>query len=395
MLGCLSTTQDFAILGVVVMRVDLLITEIETGGAERCCAELAIYLASRGAQVRVISVGPAPLDSAEGQAKGVLWRRLQEVAGELRASGGGGELEIHFLNASKPWQWFRAKRGLERLLRERRPEVAQGFLWHANVLGGVVYGGAGVSWVAGVRVVEPRRWRAWFARFWHRPARRVVCVSEEVAAWSARNEGVPLEKLMVIPNGIELPERQKEWGVGGGGRLLFVGRLEYQKGVDILLREVERILGELPDYRLILVGQGSWRGAWERWREGSVYRERVDVMGKRGDVLEWMRGSDLLLLPTRYEGMPNVVLEAMAVGIPVATLRVEGVRALLGEGVEEQSVEREDWEGWVRMVIDLGLDRDTLQRLGGANRRRVAEHFALSRQLAKYETLYRELACRS
>ena len=377
------------------MRVDLLITEIETGGAERCCVELAIYLARRGVQVRVISVGPAPLGSGEGDARGLLWRRLQGVASELGGEVGRGELEVHFLNASKPWHWFRAKRGLERLLSERRPEVAQGFLWHANVLGGVVYGGAGVNWVAGVRVVEPRRWRAWFGRYWHRPARRVVCVSEEVAAWSARAEGVSLEKLLVIPNGIELPEWEKDWGVGGGGRLIFVGRLEVQKGVDLLLREVERILGALPGYRLELVGDGSWRGAWERWREGSEYGDRVEIMGKRGDIMERMRGADLLLLPTRYEGMPNVVLEAMSVGLPVATMRVEGVSALLGEGLGAQSVEREDWDGWVRLVIDLGLDRGTLQRLGKANRRRVAEHFVLSDQLAKYETLYRELACRS
>lgn len=377
------------------MRVDLLITEIETGGAERCCVELAIYLARRGVQVRVISVGPAPLGSGEGDARGLLWRRLQGVASELGGEVGRGELEVHFLNASKPWHWFRAKRGLERLLSERRPEVAQGFLWHANVLGGVVYGGAGVNWVAGVRVVEPRRWRAWFGRYWHRPARCVVCVSEEVAAWSARAEGVTLEKLLVIPNGIELPEWEKDWGVGGGGRLIFVGRLEVQKGVDLLLREVERILGALPGYRLELVGDGSWRGAWERWREGSEYGDRVEIMGKRGDIMERMRGADLLLLPTRYEGMPNVVLEAMSVGLPVATMRVEGVSALLGEGLGAQSVEREDWDGWVRLVIDLGLDRGTLQRLGKANRRRVAEHFVLSDQLAKYETLYRELACRS
>jgi starch synthase (maltosyl-transferring) len=118
------------------MRVDLLITEIETGGAERCCVELAIYLARRGVQVRVISVGPAPLGSGEGDARGLLWRRLQGVVSELGGGVGRGELEVHFLNASKPWHWFRAKRGLERLLSERRPEVAQGFLWHANVLGG-------------------------------------------------------------------------------------------------------------------------------------------------------------------------------------------------------------------------------------------------------------------
>lgn len=83
----LEHNTEFRDLGVVSMRVDLLITEIETGGAERCCVELAIYLARRGMQVRVISVGPAPLGSGEWDAKGLLWRRLRNVAEELREEG--------------------------------------------------------------------------------------------------------------------------------------------------------------------------------------------------------------------------------------------------------------------------------------------------------------------
>jgi len=387
------------------MLIDLLITEIETGGAERCCAELAIYLARRGSQVRVISIGPPP----QGSAKSLLWEKLKQVAEDLQSqkaagtSNSKGELQIHFLNASKPWQWIRAQRGLRRLIEDRKPDVAQGFLWHANVLGGMLYGRTGVIWVPGIRVVEPRNWRRWLGWIWHRPASRVVCVSAEVAAWSHSKEGVPSEKLMVIENGVRIPPTSRTWAQPPARepskQLLFVGRLELQKGIDVLLRNAERILQALPDYRLSIIGEGSWMAAWKSFLESSPFSHRIDLLGKQSNVLEKMLESDLLILPTRYEGMPNVILEAMSVGLPVATMRVEGVAALLGEQLEAQSVVREDWEGWVRLVIDLVRQGDKLQYLGSANRERAANHFELEHQLRKYEslyeTLYRELACQS
>ncbi len=387
------------------MLIDLLITEIETGGAERCCAELAIYLARRGSQVRVISIGPPP----QGSAKSLLWEKLKQVAEDLQSqkaagtSNSKGELQIHFLNASKPWQWIRAQRGLRRLIEDRKPDVAQGFLWHANVLGGLLYGRTGVIWVPGIRVVEPRTWRRWLGWIWHKPASRVVCVSAEVAAWSHSKEGVPSEKLMVIENGVRIPPTSRTWAQPSARepskQLLFVGRLELQKGIDVLLRNAERILQALPDYRLSIIGEGSWMAAWKSFLESSPFSHRIDLLGKQSNVLEKMLESDLLILPTRYEGMPNVILEAMSVGLPVATMRVEGVAALLGEQLEAQSVVREDWEGWVRLVIDLVRQGDKLQYLGSANRERAANHFELEHQLRKYEslyeTLYRELACHS
>jgi glycosyltransferase involved in cell wall biosynthesis len=289
------------------------------------------------------------------------------------------------------------------LIDERKPDVAQGFLWHANVLGGLLYGRTGVIWVPGIRVVEPRTWRRWLGWIWHKPASRVVCVSAEVAAWSHSKEGVPSEKLMVIENGVRIPPTSRTWAQPpareASKQLLFVGRLELQKGIDVLLRNAERILQALPDYRLSIIGEGSWMAAWKSFLESSPFSHRIDLLGKQSNVLEKMLESDLLILPTRYEGMPNVILEAMSVGLPVATMRVEGVAALLGEQLEAQSVVREDWEGWVRLVIDLVRQGDKLQYLGSANRERAANHFELEHQLRKYEslyeTLYRELACHS
>ena len=129
----------------------------------------------------------------------------------------------------------------------------------------------------------------------------------------------------------------------------------------------------------------------ERHFSQSEIGARVHWMGQSEEVGQWMRRSQLLILPTRYEGMPNVILEAMASSLPVATMAVEGVSELLGAGAPEQSVGKLDWDAWEAMVIRLATDRDRARELGEANRKRVEEVFSLQDQLKKYETLYRTL----
>jgi len=232
---------------------------------------------------------------------------------------------------------------------------------------------------------------------WRNRVEKVVCVSDEIARWAAEQEGFPPEKLLVIPNGIDLPELGSAYASLPQDRseaekiLLFVGRLEPQKGIDVLLERAPAILESLPGYRLVIIGQGTWTNAWQQWLGQSPLASRVELLGRRSDVLDWMRRSRLLLLPTRYEGMPNVVLEAMSVGLPVATMRVEGIGQLLGETCHEQSAAAGDWDAWQRLTIQLASDQKTLERLGRDNRKRVETHFQLEEQMRKYELLYSEI----
>ena len=380
------------------MKIDLLITELETGGAERCCAELAIYLERRGHRVRVVSIGPAP----EGDAKETLVKKVRHAG-----------IQIEFLNASNPSQLWGASRNLSRLIRKDRPDIAQTFLWHANVLGAWCYSRLQIPIVTGERVVDPRGWRNWLTRKSSQWVSRVVCVSDEVAAWCNQTVGIDREKLLVIPNGIAIPKESeldlslhatnakvKESRTHSDSEptatetepiLLFVGRLEVQKGIDVLLRQADSLLSSLPSHRLVLLGDGRWMDAWREWIAKSPNSHRVSLLGKRKDVRDWMLRSELLLLPARYEGMPNVVLEAMAVGRPVAVTQVEGIKSLLGDSLQEQSVPAGDWEGWKRLVIRLAQDPALRNRLGSANRERVKVSFRLEDQLSKYEGLYSEV----
>ena len=361
------------------MKIDLLITEIHTGGAERCCTQLAIYLREKGHAVRVVSIAPAP----SGTTEELLWQKLQAHS-----------VDVHFLNASKSRQLPWARHKLLRLIQQSKPDIAQSFLWHANVLGAWCYPKHRVPVLAGSRVAEPRRWRSSLAWTWRDRVEKVVCVSQEVAQWSRDSEGIVQDKLVVIPNGIELPVDWKGSGIDQASEgnsekiLLFVGRLEEQKGIDVLLQKATSILQALPEHQLVLIGHGSWSEAWQRWVEQSPLGSRVRLLGRRADVLDWMRRSSVLLLPTRYEGMPNVVLEAMAVGLPVVSTRVEGIEHLFGDTCREQSVGRGDWDAWEKRVVELSEDPESQQRLGRANRDRAERFFNLESQMEKYELLY-------
>ena len=403
------------------MKIDLLITELNTGGAERCCASLAAYLVSRQHSVRLISLGPAPTHPRDALVQEL--RKLSEAGRSDRAQAiPSGSLEIHFLNASHWTVLLSVRKQLMGLVRSSPPDVAQSFLWHANVVAASVYPKFEVPLSGGVRVVEPRRWRAWFASYWSRRMERVVCVSNSVADWCHAHEGIPWSKLRVIPNGVAIHGISIPGVVGASSPstssgdqetsttemttgispttgippkdrvLLFVGRFELQKGVDVLMEHAEEILTRLPEHRLVLIGDGPLRSDWLAFRDQSKVGSRIDLLGQRDDVLDWMRGSELLLLPARYEGMPNVVLEAMSVGLPVAVTRVEGIESVLGEHASLQTAPRDSWGDWLELVVRLASQPELRATLGHANQERATAEFSLVRQLAKYESLFREIS---
>ncbi len=312
--------------------------------------ELAAFLHRNYHAVRIISIGSPPKPPRDAFYREIQSQRIPFVS--LHA-----DRAIQF-----PMAWLR----LRKIVRTHPPDIAQSFLWHANVLAASVYPAFGVPLVGGNRVTEPRvqrhRWGRWAAG----RMQRLVCVSPEVAAWTAEYEGVDPSKLLVIPNGIST----SRWESASRSSLslpsslpkdapvlLFVGRIDHQKGADILQERGPRILHALPKHHLVLLGDGPDRRGVERQFSQSEISARVHWMGQSEEVAQWMRRSQLLILPTRYEGMPNVILEAMASSLPVATMAVEGVSELLGAGASEQSVGKLDWDAWEAMVIRLATDR--------------------------------------
>lgn len=362
------------------MRLDIVITELDTGGAETFCVELAKYLSHREHRVRVIALGPEPREQHDR-----LHKELVKHA-----------IETHFLGCRSVLDISKATMRLKRLFELDPPDVVQSLLWHANVVTAFALGTKKIPLIGGVRVADPRRWRFWFSRWYAKRMYKVVCVSRSIYDWCEQQEGISPTRLLVIPNGIDcdsiqlraMQEVHHSAFYSQKKLLLFVGRLHEQKGIDILIERGDRLLTVLSDFDLVLVGDGPMRSRLESYRQGSIHRDRVHIIGQSDQVPSWMARASLFILPTRYEGMPNVILEAMSLGKPVATMAVQGVEEVLGDLSAEQAVLPNEWDAWERLVCQLAGDANQCRALGEKNRERIKLEFDLNRQLGRYESLY-------
>lgn len=232
-----------------------------------------------------------------------------------------------------------------------------------------------------------------------------VATTAEIAA-ALEGEGYAPAGIARIPNFVDTDQfraptaaeraaARTALGLDGRTVVLHSGRLTPRKNVDLLLdafaRATTRVtLAEPP--LLVLLGDGPERAALERRAQAPDLADRVRFAGFQQDVPRWLGAADLLVLPSRLEGMPNALLEAMAVGLPVLATSIGGcVEAVVpdesGLLVPPDDVRALE-EGLVRLLGDAALRA----RLGAGAARRVAERFTLDAVAPRYVELYRRLA---
>ena len=227
-------------------------------------------------------------------------------------------------------------------MREADADICQTFLFHANVLGAVAAKSVGRKVrVGGLRVAEPNRFREPIERWAVRRMDSLVCVSDAVQAFAPEHlNGSPIRSV-VIPNGVDVSRlasaKPLAWSTIGwpsdANVVLFVGRLHRQKGIDQLSCHLDRLVPVGSKRRLLLVGEGPLQEEVDTWI-AEKGEDRVRRMPWQADVGPLMRAARVLVLPSRYEGMPNVVLEAMAAARPVVCSRVEGIARVIADGSE-------------------------------------------------------------
>jgi glycosyltransferase involved in cell wall biosynthesis len=366
-----------------MLRIAFCITELNVGGAERCLTELVSRLDRSRFEPSVFCLGPPPPEESA-----LLTRKL-EKSGVPRVFLGGGGL------ASAPRVFW----GLRRQFRQVRPDLVQTFLWHANVLGVLAAHSAGVPRiVTGLRVAEPRRrWRWRWERLAGRWADRHVAVSQGVAAFARETIGLRQEKIVVIPNSVEAPSTASPpdlvgLGLSPGRRAItFVGRLDEQKGIEWLIEQAPRLLAKLPIHELLVIGTGPLEAALRAKVERLGLAARVHLTGWRNDVPAILAASDLIVAPSLWEGMSNVVLEAMAAGRPVVAFDVQGMSDAIGDARSRQIVSVSDRTGFIDRVAEIAAHEGLRTALGRQNHARAAEQFGVDRMVARYEQLYESL----
>ena len=370
------------------MRIAFVITGLHVGGAEKAIAALAIGCRAAGDDVAVFSLQPLPPRGGGRDA----------IAERLRAAG----VPIATGNATGTWSMIRVIWRLRRWLFDHQPDVTQSFLYHANVLTAAASRGHRYRRVAGLRVAETRAGRMFWERLALQSFDHVVAVSERVKDFGVSPFGlvVPKHKISVIANGVQIPDQAEtrfDWtsvGVPAGRNVVLVaGRLHWQKGIKRLIGRLDA--GWRPgggSASLVFVGDGPLRGKLQAAadRVNANLPGSVIVAGWRADAGVMIAGCDVLLLASHYEGMANVLLEAMAAGRAVVCSDVEGVDELL-PGDNRQVVPINDDTALTRRVDWLLGDRESRQTLGQHNRRRAARRFGEDRMIEAYRRLYQRV----
>jgi len=361
-------------------RVLHVISTLTRGGAEKQLALLAAGLPRDEFDVHVCAISRGgPLEA------------------DLRAAG------IPVTVIGKQWKydplaWWRLRRHIARL----KPDLVQTWMFTANAYGRTAAHWAGVKHiVASERCVDS--WKAWLQlaidRWLARKTDAIVANSRGVKEFYVAN-GIPPEKLVVIENGI-LPAPPSnvthdqlcdELGIPRGVHLIgAVGRLWHQKRIKDLIWAADLLKVIRDDVHLLIIGEGPLRENLEEFRDACQIQDKVHFLGSRDDVMRLMPHFALLWLASDYEGLPNVVMEAMTAGVPVVATDIAGTRDLVTHGETGFLTSVGDRANLARLAHKLLEDPAMRTRFGQAGRERVAAEFSVERMVAAHAELYRRL----
>lgn len=355
------------------------ITDLEVGGVPLHLLRLAHAMRERGWRLAVISLAR----------EGPVGERLRDAGIAVDSCAGRGG-----------WDWRVISR-LKRLIAEKRPRLVHSLLFHANLAARYACRSAGIPasrLLCEIQTVElERRWHLVIDALTYRRCRLTIGNSPSVIEHLARRARIPRERLHLIRGGIDPspyasanPVDRDTLGIHDDDPIvLWVGRLDPVKGLDFLCDAFGRMVSGRPGH-LILVGDGPERDKLRKRIENEKQtRDHVHLLGRRDDVPALLRTADMFVLPSRTEGLPNAMLEAMAAGCPVVTTDVPGCRDLVTDGQTGLMVPFGDISrlaAALRVILD---DSALAERLAHNARHEVSANWHIDRMLDEYERLYR------
>jgi len=375
------------------MRV-LHVMEATIGGTRRHLVDLALGEQRAGLEVHV--------------AAACLRVRDFERDLELLQSAGIGVTRIPMLREVSPASDWRHAGELRALLRRLRPDVVHTHSSKAGVLGRWASLREGI----GARVHTPHTFAFLFAGMFSAPRRAfyrrlecwlcartecVIAVSQGEARTIEASGVVPAGKLRVVENGIDAralrearPLARAELGFRDDAPLLLTaGLLNLAKGQDLLLEALAA--PGLEGLQLALAGEGELRPELEA--RAQALGGRVRLLGVRSDMPALLATADLYVLPSRWEGMPYVLLEALASARPILVTPVDGARELVERGrcgLVARAISAAALADGLREL--LALPREEQARMGRAGRACVEQHYTLERMVEGTLQVYREIA---
>lgn len=363
-----------------MIRLALVIPSLGGGGAERVMATLANAWAAEGAAVTLITLAPSRGD------KYPLHAAVERVALDLAARS------PHALAALR--NNALRLRSLRRALRAAQPDAIISFTTTVNLLVVLATTGWRVPVIVSERSfvgAQPPRgvWRLVYRMLYRRAAAVVAQTCRGAADLEARLN----RPVVVIPNPVRdlPPATARRTPRHPGKMVLAAGRLEAEKGFDILIDAFARLAAANPDWRLRIAGEGSARATLTEQVARHGLDGRVELAGFDDDLQASMHGADIFVLSSRYEGMPNVLLEAMSLGVCcIGTDCETGPREIVDHGNNGWLVPVADAPALAN-ALDALMNDEALRRHLGACAVQVRETYSLESVFARWGALLAQL----
>ncbi|MDZ7725253.1 MAG: glycosyltransferase [candidate division KSB1 bacterium] len=365
------------------MKVLQLVEGFNFGGAETKLLELVQHMDTSEFETTVMSLG--------------LGNEIEEKFNQLNC---------RVLTFQRQHRFdLRLLRRLRNFIRDEQIDIVMTTLFYADVMGAMAGHKGGAKGVFSWETISSPKWltphRFWGYRYAIRRADEVISVSQATAEWLVEKRKVPRHKIRVIPYGVNLdifkPERgsisRTDLGLAEDAFVIGqVSRLNEQKGHVYLMQAAPELIHRNPNVHILLVGDGPTRPQIETMIREHRLEHHVHLLGFRNDVAELLPLFDVFTLPSLYEGLPNVVLEAMAAGLPVVATPVDGTKEAVVDQETGLLIPTRDPQALNKALLTLIEQPQLAKSMGNAGRKHVKAHFSLENQVKQFENLYKQYA---
>lgn len=357
-------------------RLLILATDLEVGGVPLLVKSIALGLDPKLFDIHVACL------SQQGP-----------ISDELTEAG----IATYALNAKGPWD-IRVALRLAKLLAELRPEVLFTALVHANFMGRLVGRLMGVRHIfASIHTTEKKkRWHLQLENLFCRLSDKTVCISKAVLAQVRNVCHVPESKLELIPNGIDAdlfinPDTPPLDGTPSRSdktTLIFVGRLDGVKGVDVLIRAISMMNDSRDNMELLIVGDGPQRNELQALTHKLRVSEIITFLGTRRDIAPLLKNADIKVMPSYWEGLGIAAIEAMAAGIPVIASNVAGLNEVVRHEVSGILVPAGDPEKLADAITSTAANPRLCKKWGQNGRKIAIQEYSFDKMIKSYTDLY-------
>lgn len=368
-----------------VHRILFVITDLDYGGAETQCRDVALAFKGRGLSVGVVSMLPPAA-----------------YQDELTRAG----IHVWSLDMRRKWPDPRMVWRLARVVRDFKPDIVHSHMIHANLL---ARASRAVGWrkiplvCTAHSVNEGGRLRMYAYRVTDRWASISTNVSQAAIDRYVAVGAAPAGHIIYMPNGVDVsrfcPDDERRTAVRHSLGLaadqcviLAVARFEAAKNHAGMLRAFARVIEVQPNAILLLIGQGTLLDATCTLAMTLHVADSVRFLGIRNDIPDLMRASDLYLMSSLLEGLPIVLLEAAASGLPAVATDVGGNATVVLDGISGRIVPPNDDEALAAAVIEvLNMAPAARRSWGHAARQLVQASFSLESVADRWLALYTSL----